>query len=457
MQSSLQEASLLTSRSRQLAVVAWWIGLASIALLPSLTWAESISFNLAGFAVHGRFLLYAAFAAAFVIAAALLLLYGYRPRRLWAATALGFVIWLIIATIVNGQSPREWLPTMLRWLLYLSAGVIGFAAFVARDDSRRSRQFATALLGSAVVPLVVGAVELIRGSAPMLNNAPRISGTMVGHPVAFSLFLGIVVVFFVPHVYSVFRERRVFAVATAVLLAAAYLEILFTYTRWAIILVPIVAALSVGLSGPRQHRVIRLGLSLGLAAGIVIHVAPFVEARFGNEPPMSIEIPSGDGVQPSQTTDGGENPLAIDNSAVFRIQTHEYGFRFITERPVFGSGPGSFDRLYAAETGRQRVAAHDDILLVAVELGVVGVVLFFSLYVATIRELLGGLNLTGHPRAFSIGVGASFVMINVASVIHNPTYFPELQIPLWIGAGAVMGRMHRVRRSEPGLREPLGR
>lgn len=425
--------------------LAWYFALGAVVALPSLGWAEQLQFGVFGVTLHVRFLAYA-LASAVMGASAVLVFAHVRPPmwRPWLLIGAGFITWSVLAILLSPQSPREWLPPSLRWLLYLAA--VAVAAGASRTLPNAGRTYVTAVGASLVVPVAAGVVELVTGSAPILNNAPRISGTLQGHPVAYSLVIASAALI----VIAVLVKARLW-IPLILLAVGAYLVVLFTFTRVVIVIVPAMAVATAVILAEGKRAMVRHA-----AAGAVVLVIcglvalPFISARFGDDPPMRVTHPASSPEAPSPSPGEGRSPdgvngLAIDNSAVLRIETHVFGLEFLRQSPIVGHGPGSFDRLFEDATGRSNVAAHNDLLSAAVETGIVGLLLLVALHgtslLAVLRAWRAGR--LGH-RASLAGVGAAFLLVNVLSVIHNPLYFPEVQLPLWLGVGLALTYGERV-------------
>ena len=86
------------------------------------------------------------------------------------------------------------------------------------------------------------------------------------------------------------------------------------------------------------------------------------------------------------------------------------------------------------------MAAHNDLLSVAVETGVPGLVLYlFTL--ASVAWALWPRRSTGIREADALMVTALVALgaINLAAAIHNPLYFVEIELPIWILVGTALG------------------
>ena len=409
--------------------IAWRLALVAIALLPALTWLEHWV-PVPGVELHGRFMLWGGLGLLLAIPG-VMAARRWAPRRVIVIVGLSWLTWLVLTSILGGEGPREWGPTVLRWGLYLSALAIALAwTRTALDRSEVLSNYHFAVMVGAAIPLLVGFVQFASGNAPTLNNAPRMTGTMLGHPVALSLVLGSSLVLTIPLVRQAGRLRW----AAALIGVLLYVGVMLTFTRATMLLVPPAAVLVVALA-QRSWRDWQPVAASAVVAVIAIALSvPFVGARIGTERPMPVQVP---GATAGEVADA---PVPIDNSTGLRLETHLYGLQYIGESPVVGHGPGSFDRLFAEDTGDQRVAAHNDLLQTAVETGLVGIGLLMGLFVSLFWGMYSAYRRSeGSVRWTTAAVAVAFAMINVAGTIHNPLYFPEVQLALWVGVGVVVG------------------
>jgi O-antigen ligase len=439
--------------ARPIDVFAWSVVLILVAILPALTSGESVEFSLAGQDVNLRFVVYAA-AAAVLAMLAVTVRWRQRGRDLRPLVPiLAFFGWLCLVTLIARQPPREFLPLLLRWTLSIAAFAI--ATEVARTGvPRRAREAFLVAVGIGVaIPLIWGLLELVTGTAPTLNGAPRLSGSLVGHPVAFSLVLMVAAVLLLPVTLDGRRPRAARLVAAAIV-ALATIEILFTYTRLTLALLLACAVVVVVAISP-VHR-LRNGGIAGLASIVILVVAaPLIISRF-EQPVGPLPLPSTIPGQPNATP--APTPTArlvlIDNSTKLRIRTHELGVGYIASSPIIGHGAGSFDRLFGSDTGMPNVAAHDDFLLYAVEAGLPGLGLLLIAYALLLLPLVGWVFDARADGGFAIAALVAFGAVNIGAVIHNPTYFPEIQVTVWTAVGLASQPAVRALRSRLGRVRP---
>jgi len=434
---------------RRLAGLGWWILLALLVAMPGITGGERIEFRALGYELNLRFVVYAISAFVLALCAAPIVAIDAleEPRRVLVAAV--FFAWLLLSVLFAGSELREWLPPVVRWVLYLSVFVIARHAGSAEEHQTRMRMARAAIVVGLLVPLAVGGAQLLSGTAPVLNGAPRISATTFGHPVAFSLLLMVGGLVLVPIAARAPGVRTAVAIGALALFAIVTAELVFTYTRLTLVLLLIGMVATVISLNPASR--LRAASASSAAALLVLVVAtPLLVSRF-EEPtvwpsPKPTATSSQDGqATPEATPDLEPTPVPrlvlIDNSAKLRLDTHLRGLTYIAQSPVVGHGPGSFDRLYERDTGKPNVAAHDDMLLFAVETGIPGLILLLVLYGAVTLPLLPALA-DGRPNVgFEVSALLAFILLNVGAAIHNPTYFPEVEVAAWTlvglaGAGA---------------------
>ena len=167
---------------------------AAAVVMPSITSWEQVTFTVAGVDMNLRVAAYFAVCAVAALVALSIVLHMQR-RPVWLGLMVAMVGWFALAALASRQPPVEWLPTIVRFVLYFSAAVICYRFASTRVNAEEvrglSRLLPLAVLAAAAIPTVAGIAEFMRGSAPILNGAPRVSGSMPTHPVAFSLVLAL--------------------------------------------------------------------------------------------------------------------------------------------------------------------------------------------------------------------------------------------------------------------------
>ena len=443
-----------------------WVVLLVVAaavVMPAITSWEQVTFTVAGAEMNLRVATYFTVGAGAALVALPIVMHMER-RPVWLGLMMALVGWFTLAAFASHQPPVEWLPTIVRLVLYFSAAVICYRFAETRAGAEEVRDLARllplAVLAAAAIPTAAGLAEFARGSAPILNGAPRVSGSMPTHPVAFSLVLVVSAIATMGPAFIL--GRRWGAVFRWVGIAVLTALVFTTFTRLSIVLLVVsgvvVAAL---LPATRRVRLTRVIGALVVGAAVVLLAQPTFEARFTYAAPLSGVIsrtspspapksssaPISSPAPSSSPGVGGDGwDIDVDGSIAYRILLTQRGLGYLWQSPILGHGPGSFDRLFEADSGRAHVAAHDDFLSVAVETGLPGL----ALYLLTLASLAWGMwprRSTGVVEADALIVTALVVLgaIDVGAVIHNPTYFVEIQLPIWILVGTALGLRARAR------------
>ena len=425
---------------------------AAAIVLSAITSSEQVTFSVAGADLNLRVAAYFSVAAVAGLLA-LRILVAMDERPVWLNLMLATVGWFTFTALVAHHSPVEWLPTVVRFALYFSAATVCYwFARSLRDQGQVrdvSRLLPLAILAAAAIPAVAGIAEFMRGSAPIVNGAPRVSGSMPTHPVAYSLMLTLSALVVMGSAFL--RGRRRGGILRWIAVAILTALVFTTFTRLSIVLL-VAAGVAVAalLPATRRLRLMRVAGAVLVGASVVLLAQPTFEARFTYPAPLSEVIsgatqsPGSSGGNAGGDTSGDEGEIEVDNSIAYRIMLTRYGLEYLSKSPIVGHGPGSFHRLFEADSGRARVAAHNDFMSVAVETGVPGLALYV-LTLASIGWLLWPRRSTGIPEADALIVTALVALgaINIGAAIHNPTYFVEIELPVWILVGTALGLRER--------------
>jgi O-antigen ligase len=126
------------------------------------------------------------------------------------------------------------------------------------------------------------------------------------------------------------------------------------------------------------------------------------------------------------------------SSTAIRLEMWQRSLAFVTEAPVFGHGTGSIKKLFReSATGDSALAAietnnpHQQVLAIAIQLGLVGVMLLLVMWLAHVRLFFCN-------RLLSL-VGAIIVIQNVTSSVFNSHLFDFSQGWLYVLGVGVTG------------------
>jgi O-antigen ligase len=147
-------------------------------------------------------------------------------------------------------------------------------------------------------------------------------------------------------------------------------------------------------------------------------------------------------------TNTAENP---DATARLRLQSWQQTLELIKKRPWFGSGYNTlryvkFNEGYVADTSIHSASGSDSSLLTILSTtGIVGLIPFLFLYFQILSRSLKNWrnqNLQAADRGYALGFFAGISLLFIHSLFVNSLLFPQILIPLWIGAG-ILETMHR--------------
>jgi O-antigen ligase len=136
-------------------------------------------------------------------------------------------------------------------------------------------------------------------------------------------------------------------------------------------------------------------------------------------------------------------PSAASTSAGERLEFWRKSVMMIADAPVFGHGTGSireqFRRSAVGQTGMAALAStnpHNQILAIAIQLGLLGTVVLLVMWIAQVRLFVG----VGLPAA----IGLALVVQNIVSSLFNSSLFDFTQgwVYVW-GVGVLGGMMLR--------------
>ncbi|MEE9441607.1 MAG: O-antigen ligase family protein [candidate division Zixibacteria bacterium] len=332
-----------------------WIGLAGYALTAPASIAASQLFF--GVAVTA-FLFY-------------LILYQHKsslvfPPFLIILSIAAFIIFRFISMVKGGTD-----VFMIReeWLFLMAL----FGAVVFQDIRNLARLldvFAAGIIimgGYGIWQHFVGVDLYHQVLLSRMIFGYRAIGTFSTY-LTFSGFFAIAAIFLVPAGFTATSKFRkiYYLLASQISLAC----ILFNYSRSTIVALVIGVVFLIILVSARYRKWIALLLLLTMAVGIV--VSPDFLDRFRN-------------------LTGTEFSIKYANS---RLAIWQTALSMIEEKPVFGVGPGNFDKEYIAlrqvRVGRNLSHAHNDILNVAAESGIICALLYLLMWGIVVVKLYKG-------------------------------------------------------------------
>jgi O-antigen ligase len=347
-------------------------------------------------------------------------------RRLptpWVTVPFAALLGLALVPMALG-TPRVGLWTGLLALLV----VFCLAEQVVRDQ-RALQRLVWALLASALVPLTMAAIQIAHGGAAQrLGGFSAVRGTFnFANGFAFymmiALALGLVVLFET-------RSRWARALLVAGLVAGS-LAFFITYTRSAWIAAVVVLVLLAVL----QYRRMALWVAIAAAGAVVAFpsVMQTVNERFAD-------------LSSTSTTHS-------TSSWSWRVDNWTRMFPYALDKPTTGHGLGSYPALTVKEFGAsassfahtagggppQGIAAHNDYLALAVELGFLGPLLWIAVLVGLAVLMWRARSASRELRPYATVMFILMLVVTLLSGVDNLQSDGGVMYYLLIMAGAVTG------------------
>lgn len=222
-------------------------------------------------------------------------------------------------------------------------------------------------------------------------------------------------------------RRRLLAAALALIALAFLANIIFVATARSTLIVLVVLIIAFGLQRCGWRGSVAIGVGTIAIAAIAWFSSPYLRARV---------LAVAEEIKEYRTEH-------IGTSTGYRIEFWTKSLEFIATAPVFGHGTGSIRELFReVAVGTEGPAAatpdnpHNQTLSIALQLGLVGVVLLYAMWVAHLLLFGGG----GLPAWVGFGV----VMQNIVMSLFNSQIF--YFAPGWLyvfGVGVLGGMMLR--------------
>jgi putative inorganic carbon (hco3(-)) transporter len=259
-----------------------------------------------------------------------------------------------ILGVMNSSIPGRTASDLIRFLTIVI--MVNYAS-VYFSGIGREKVLILCILGSALIPLSFGMMQLITRRGALELGYNRVFGTFV-HPNVFAEYL-FIVFFVIWFCFSAYRLRK-WKGALLLLMGAVTLLLLFsTYTRGVWIALVISSAAYVLLKNPLAVKLKQVAAILCVAAV----AAPFVIHRF---------------------SDIHTNTPTQLSSWEWRLQQWRRSAGTVLETPVLGHGLGMYEEEFTT-------MAHSDYLRTAYETGFAGLCAYLALigfvFIASLRRM----------------------------------------------------------------------
>lgn len=286
------------------------------------------------------------------------IVWGGKVGMAWGGWVLFCSFGLMVTLVQLGTS--EFASAIREYVRLVSLFSLFFIVVNLASDSLSRRILLWATLAGIVIPVIVGAHQSIVGTTiHSIDGMDRIYGTFV-HPNSFGMYLAALAII----VLGLWEDRfggkaGRWALATTLLLAITFLIV--TYSRSALGIF-LFAVLLWGIRGSRRRKLITLAGVFGSSLAVL----PFIAWRFAD---LFVS---------------GDPSTERTNSFVWRLLNYRLLWDRFTDSPVVGFGLRSAGfvnpiRTASAEGYERGYAAHNEVVRVLVEQGVLGLLAYVAM------------------------------------------------------------------------------
>jgi putative inorganic carbon (HCO3(-)) transporter len=342
----------------------------------------------------------------------------------WVALAL------MLATVAYSLDPSDGIRS---WFTIAAPVVVFVVAAWAVREQRQFEHLMTAVLLSAVVPLVAGVVQLAAGVTvdKDVQGLDAIGSTFV-HPNGYAFFL---VVVLAVGVVAFARARNLairLTIGSGLVLGLASLILTYGRSAWLA-----AVAILLALAALEYRRLLVIAPIAAIVFGLALPgAADSIGARFSDL----------------------SDPIRrySDNSFAWRLENWERMLPYAGDRPFTGYGLGSYLPLTDAEFGvfdydfrghgdsrsSQRVEAHNDFLKLTIELGFIGAALYVAMTLSIALAVWRARRVQA-VKPYATAVAATVVALLVVTTVDNVKDYNAAFYVLFALAGAIVSLAHR--------------
>jgi len=340
---------------------------------------------------------------------------SFSPLNLY-----GLLVFWIFCIGVLSNTPLEVLPSFLRFGMYYFIALVSYQ-YVKNDGLNQFNKLLKKLtICLVIVAIIFGFYEVFFGSIRFMNGAYRLSGSFKLHPLANSMFLGIVLILWIEY-FVIPKKKRILNIL--VLIALAYL-FLNTHSRMPLLFL-IISYMTYSLL--KLKKIIKV---IKVSAGIVLLLVASYTILLNTE------------ISPRLKKVFVSKNSLKDNSTKTRIEIAENTFNAMNfyER-IVGIGMGGFNNFYRDAQGKDGVAAHNNFLLFYAEGGIIGLIIFLLyqliLFLTLFKFIRKKINYEGKINYQRL-VFVSIFLFEICSFLLNNYYFFTSQSIVFILMGLMM-------------------
>lgn len=354
-----------------------------------------------------------------------------RPRPVpWSPILVGMLLvvaWTAVSSVTS-LNPRN----SVFQIVAITGFVLGGGVFplVEIRTVERIELVIRILFFSAAAASVIGIVQVVTSPLPFGRAAFFIGEGFLYNHGPYAAFLGFAMGPAFVHLLSEQWSRRTLPVLTVALLVTVATVVSLARAGWLSMLV-LLAALAIARG---RQFVRKLAVPIALIAAVL--VVGFLRSPFAAQAFAGY-------VERSTDQDYGSN--------VDRIQRYVAALRMFQDRPLTGVGPSAYERAYddyrSVEFDAGIRGAHSELLRVAAEQGLPGLLILGFLVVAFYRTGLRLMRSAPDPRVRRIagGLCAGMLTYSVHGLVNEYWRDAKIALLMWIFAG-MLAALDRISR-----------
>lgn len=308
--------------------------------------------------------------------AATLILYRKKIPRRWPVALAGALVFFSFASALWSVAPATTIVESLK--LFNAAAIFLLAFLFVREKRLTHDELAITIAVSAAIPMLAGLLQLFSGGGiATFDVRGRIYGTLA-HPNVFAFLLVALMILWYEYRKKILPRARLLPLSLLALL------LLFTYTR-AAYASALLFFLIIGWVRARK-TVLNIIAVVGVLLALAIPVNRFLTEHFDTDLTRLAVIE-----RVATRNDDAD-------SFSWRLSLVRETVPIIHKRPVLGYGYGTFTEVWEDNRGIQHLyddsaEAHNDYLRLALELGLVGLLVYTVLLLTLLFHARKNLNL----------------------------------------------------------------
>lgn len=344
-----------------------------------------------------------------------------------------WLIFLAVAAISIAVSADRF-ASFTEWIRLLSIFAIFLIAFDLTRVTQKGRTIFGAILISAVVPLLVGFFQLINGQGvyEASTELTRIPGTFA-HPNSLAFYLvlvlSLILILFTSKTSTTIQQSKIWLILLGV---SALVMLFFTYTRGTWLAVGLILIILGIVKWKRMFVVILIIVALALGL--------FVFFSSQNTRISEFNITRTEFYQRLISIVSSENEQVT--SVSWRVQMwSDLLTQAFPAKPILGYGIGMYvpTSLVVHSYLEEPLEAHNDYVMMLIEMGLVGLAAYLFLIVSTVVKVVKTARVAvDENKKMAIILAAALAAIFIMSFGDNILRMTALQWAMWSCVAVVL-------------------